>query len=110
MEGQSFRRAEQELALLDSFNCFLSSQRKSPKDRKMADGSTESHHHIIHLCLMLIAIIISSCTFSSVETKTFCSVQLNLVYSNIYYVIFISCHVYLCSLPSIDLTLIMSNG
>ncbi|XP_071316210.1 cilia- and flagella-associated protein 54 isoform X2 [Trachinotus anak] len=37
MEGQSFRKAEMELALLDSFNRLLSSQRSCPKDDNMID-------------------------------------------------------------------------
>lgn len=38
VEGQSFRRAELELALLDSFNSLLSSQRSRPREN-MIDGS-----------------------------------------------------------------------
>ncbi|XP_070700150.1 cilia- and flagella-associated protein 54 [Pempheris klunzingeri] len=37
VEGQSFRRAELELALLDSFNTLLSSQRSRPREDKMID-------------------------------------------------------------------------
>ena len=39
MEGQSHRRAELELALFDSFNTLLSSQRGHPKEENMSDGS-----------------------------------------------------------------------
>lgn len=38
VEGQSFRKAEAELALIDSFNSLLSSQRSRPKDDNVTDG------------------------------------------------------------------------
>ncbi|XP_033182211.1 cilia- and flagella-associated protein 54 [Anabas testudineus] len=42
VEGQSFRRAERELVLLDSFNNLLSSQRRRPKDNNMSDEKHKS--------------------------------------------------------------------
>lgn len=39
VDGQSFRRAELELALLDSFNSLLSSQRSHPREDNIVDGS-----------------------------------------------------------------------
>ncbi|XP_056253277.1 cilia- and flagella-associated protein 54-like isoform X3 [Seriola aureovittata] len=43
VEGQSFRKAEMELALLDSFNNLLCSQRSRPKDDNVIDGSKNRH-------------------------------------------------------------------
>ncbi|XP_037604654.1 cilia- and flagella-associated protein 54-like isoform X2 [Sebastes umbrosus] len=42
VEGQSFRRAELELALLDSFSRLLSSQRSHPKEDNMIDDRHKS--------------------------------------------------------------------
>lgn len=38
VEGQSFRKAEMEIALLDGLNSLLSSQRNCPKQDNMIDG------------------------------------------------------------------------
>ncbi|XP_026184047.1 cilia- and flagella-associated protein 54 isoform X2 [Mastacembelus armatus] len=43
VEGQSFRRAECELALLGNFNSLLSSQRSRPKDNNTIDDRHKSH-------------------------------------------------------------------
>ncbi|XP_078122015.1 cilia- and flagella-associated protein 54 [Sander vitreus] len=42
VEGQSFRRAELELALLDSFNSLLSSQRSHPREDNIVDDRHKS--------------------------------------------------------------------
>ncbi|XP_040907982.1 cilia- and flagella-associated protein 54-like [Toxotes jaculatrix] len=42
VEGQSFRKAEMELALLDGFNSLLSSQRSHPKDDSLIDDRHKS--------------------------------------------------------------------
>ncbi|XP_042355674.1 cilia- and flagella-associated protein 54-like [Plectropomus leopardus] len=42
VDGQSFRRAELELSLLDSFNCLLSSQRSHPREDTMVDDRHKS--------------------------------------------------------------------
>lgn len=50
VEGQSFRKAELELALLDSFNSLLSSQRSRPREDNMTDGSSnEIVPHMAHI-------------------------------------------------------------
>lgn len=39
VEGQSYRKVEMELTLLDSFNSLQSSQRSRPREDSIIDGS-----------------------------------------------------------------------
>ncbi|KAL7389232.1 hypothetical protein ABVT39_000211 [Epinephelus coioides] len=69
VEGQSFRRAELELALLDNFNSLLSSQRSHPREDNMTDDRHKSSFSMSDEFLVLVDTLHKSVCRSAPEVQ-----------------------------------------
>uniref|UniRef100_A0AAQ5ZBU7 Fibronectin type-III domain-containing protein n=1 Tax=Amphiprion ocellaris TaxID=80972 RepID=A0AAQ5ZBU7_AMPOC len=69
VEGQSFRKAEQELALLDSFNILLSSQRSHPREDNRKDDRPKSSFPMSDELIALVDILHKSVCGSALEVQ-----------------------------------------
>ncbi|CAJ1063980.1 cilia- and flagella-associated protein 54-like isoform X6 [Xyrichtys novacula] len=80
VEGQSFRRAELELTLLNSFNSLLSSQKTHPKEDSMVDGTQKTIFQMSHEFTGLVDTLHKSVCGSSPEVQPDEDLVLNAVF------------------------------